>query len=224
MISKIVCGVEEAGRGPVIGPMVMVGTCISSEDEKKLSGLGIKDSKLLSPRQREELFDIVLKAVKSHKIIIISPQMIDLALDDPSMNLNHLEAKTSAEIIEILKPDRAVLDCPSNNIRAYTDKVRYFMKDESNRDSIELVAEHKADLNHPIVSAASIIAKVTRDREVDKIKRELGIDFGSGYPSDPKTVKFIKDNWAKHDKIFRKTWSSYKKYLEKSGQASLGDF
>ncbi|MAE13458.1 ribonuclease HII, partial [Candidatus Woesearchaeota archaeon] len=84
-------------------------------------------------------------------------------------------------------------------------------------------AEHKADLNHPIVSAASIIAKVTRDREIEKIKQKIKIDFGSGYPADPKTQAFIKNNHDKYD-IFRTTWKTYKNIAQTKQQTSLNTF
>ena len=89
---------------------------------------------------------------------------------------------------------------------------------------IEIITEHKADLNYQIVSAASIIAKVIRDREIEKLKAEIGIDFGSGYCSDPKTKKFIEENWEKHSKICRKTWSTWKEQENKKYQKGLTEF
>jgi len=216
----LICGIEEAGRGPVIGPMVMVGLCIDSSSEKKLIEIGVKDSKLLTPKQREGLFDKILDISKKHKITVISPSEIDDALNDPDMNLNLLEAKTSAAFIDFLKPEKVILDCPSNNIRAYTNQVRQFL----NNKDIEIIAEHKADVNHPVVSAASIIAKVTRDKEIEKIHKKIKIDFGSGYPSDPRTVEFLEKNWSKYPNIFRKTWESYKRYAAGKSQKKLVDF
>lgn len=217
---KLKCGVEEAGRGPVIGPMVMAAVTISEEDEVKLSNMGVKDSKLLTPKKREELFGRIQLAVKDFKIIVISPEEVDEALNDESMNLNKLEAKTSAELIDALHPDVAILDCPSNNINSYVRDVRGFLAN----NSVEIIAEHKADVNHVVVGAASILAKVTRDREIEELKRKMGVDFGSGYPSDPKTVSFLEKNWAKHDKIFRKTWASYKKHVDAKKQAKLDSY
>jgi ribonuclease HII len=215
----IICGVEEAGRGPVIGPMVMAGCNIKKTDIEKLDNVGVKDSKLLTPNKREELFDIIKKIVLDYKIIIVPAKEIDNALNSKDMNLNLLEAKTSADLINELKPNKAILDCPSTNIKSYSDYVKNLLITNT-----EIIAEHKADLNHTIVGAASILAKVTRDREIEKIKKEININFGSGYPSDPKTVEFLKKYYEKHNKIFRKTWSSYKRIIDAKKQTGLGDF
>ncbi len=218
----IVCGIEEAGRGPVIGPMVMAGVTIEDKDEERFREIGVKDSKLLTPERREALFDRIKKMAKDIDIVILSPKDIDDTLMHPTMNLNWLEAVTSANIINKLKPETAILDCPSPNLQAYSDYVRKNLKDKS----IKIISEHKADVNYPVVSAASIIAKVTRDREIKKIKDKIRKDFGSGYPSDPRTVKFLAENYDKYDKesIFRKTWISYKRVAGKKKQKDLLGF
>ena len=215
----IICGVEEAGRGPVIGPLVMAGVNIDKDDEHILVEMGVKDSKLLTPEKREALFDRIKQAAIKYEIIILTSEDVDNALLDPSMNLNWLEAVTSAKIIDKLTPDTAILDCPSTNIPAYTEYVRNKLTHKVN-----LISEHKADVNYPVVGAASILAKVTRDREINKIKDKIQIDFGSGYPSDPRTVKFLNENYKKHKEIFRKTWASYKRVVEKEKQRGLTDF
>lgn len=207
-------GIDEAGRGPVIGPLVMAGVFV--EDDSGLIAMGVKDSKLLSPLKREQLFDKIKEL--PHFIISISPQQVDGALTDPNLNLNKLELITAAKIINELPGKVAMLDAPGSNISAMIEYTQQFI----NRD-IDLKAEHKADLNYPVVGAASILAKVTRDREIEKMKREIGIDFGSGYPSDPKTIKFLKENYDKYD-FFRKSWSSWKKVAEAKNQSSLGNF
>lgn len=198
----------------------MVGLAIEEKDLPKLEGLRVKDSKLLTPKQREYLFERILKVVKDKVILIVSPKEIDEALESDSLNLNWLEAEKTAEIINKLKPDKAILDCPSNNIPAYTEYVRKNLKNKN----IEIIAEWKADVKFRIVSAASIIAKVTRDREIEKIKRDIGINFGSGYPSDPITQKFLKENYNNYPEIFRKTWISYKRLKEGKKQKSLAEF
>ncbi|MFH1439613.1 MAG: ribonuclease HII [Candidatus Woesearchaeota archaeon] len=110
--------------------------------------------------------------------------------------------------------------------------------------NMNLVVEHKADEIYPVASAASIIAKVVREHEVAKIKVEINDavkkqasknssgknavsklpDFGSGYPSDPRTQAFAETYWDKFPEIFRKSWSSYKNIVERKKQRSLGDF
>lgn len=217
----IIAGVEEAGRGPVIGPMVMTICAIDEEKIPLLKDLGVKDSKLIAPANRKRLLEEV-KALCYHKTIILSPSDIDDALNDPDMNLNKLEGVTSANLINALNKEitigKVILDCPSNNIPAYREFVSSKIKNE-----LDVVAEHKADLNHTIVGAASIIAKVTRDSLIEDIKKEHRVEFGSGYPSDPLTIAFLKKNWNKYD-FFRKTWATYKKVAENKNQKILGDY
>ena len=145
------------------------------------------------------------------------------------MNLNWLEAIHSAKLIDHIAEElqkrhqtlrRVVVDCPSTNIAAYTTYLRSHMKHKG----VEVIAEHKADVNHPIVSAASVLAKVRREEEIAKLKKQYQLDFGSGYPSDPSTQEFIKKYWSKHPELFRKSWSSYQAFVKKKAQSSLGDF
>ncbi|MDP3765040.1 MAG: ribonuclease HII [Nanoarchaeota archaeon] len=204
-----------------MGPLVMCGLVIKEEDEKELVRLKVKDSKLLTRKQREFLFDKIKDVSEKYKLIIIEPQEIDRAVHyHDGLNLNKLEARKSAEILNVLNPDKAIIDAPSNNIKNYK---RYLMKFVKNKD-IEVILEHKADFNYPVVSAASILAKVTRDNEIEKLKKQIGIDFGSGYMTDPKTVEFLKNNFEKYPELFRKSWFPYKELVNKKFQKSLSDF
>lgn len=216
----LLCGIDEAGRGPVIGPMVICGIVINQKDESKLAEIGAKDSKLLSPRQRERLFDQIKKIAKDYKLVILSPQKIDQTLMAEGTNLNWLEADTSAGIINALKPNKVIIDCPSTNIKAYSA----YIKKQLKNPKIDLVAEHKADVKYPVVSAASILAKVTRDREIEQLKKKIGFDFGSGYPSDPVTQEFLNNYHDKYPEIFRKTWKTYKAVAGIKNQKKLGSF
>jgi len=215
----LVCGVEEAGRGPVIGPMVMAAVMIDKEDSDKLKSLGAKDSKLLTPRTRELLVPQIKSIAKKFEIVIIPPKEIDDAVLSDTLNLNWLEAIKSAELVNKLNPDKVILDCPSTNTKAYT---AYFKKHLKNQD-IEIISEHKADLNYPVVSAASIIAKVARDEEIEKLKQKHNVNFGSGYPSDPRTKGFIQKYFDKYD-FFRKSWSTFQNAAGEKKQKRMGDF
>jgi len=221
--SKIIVGVDEAGRGPVLGPLVMAALAFKEEDLKKLEWIGVKDSKLLSPQVREELFERIREIVHDFRIEVIEPDAIDLSLRTAETNLNWLEAETSARLVSELNPDKAIIDCPSPNLKAYTN---YFSSrlSEGVRKNAELVVEHKADLNYIAVAAASVIAKVIRDRSIDKIKAEIGIDFGSGYMSDPKTQEFLQKYYQQHASLFRKSWQSYKNVEDSKLQKKLGEF
>lgn len=217
----IKAGVEEAGRGPIIGPLVMAITSCDKSKEKELSLMGIKDSKMLTPKKREELFEKIIK-ICEYEIMIISNVEVDEAVNSKTDNLNKLEARTSAQLINKLalkvKIDEVMLDCPTVSLDKYSKEV----SSQVDNKKIKVISENKADINHPIVSAASILAKVTRDREVEKIKEDLGIDIGSGYPADPKTKEFVLRNLD--CKYIRKSWATYKNAIRDQAQSSLVSF
>ena len=151
VIIILVCGIDEAGRGPIVGPMVMCGLLVKEEDEKQLVKLQVKDSKLLTRERREFLFGKIKNVSSDFKIVIIEPEEIDKAVNNhDGLNLNRLEARKSAEIINLLNPNKAIIDTPSNNIRSYKEYLLGYIKNEK----IELILEHKADVNYPIVSGA----------------------------------------------------------------------
>jgi ribonuclease HII len=206
---NLICGVDEAGRGPVIGPMVMCGVIIEEKDIPKLVEVGVKDSKKLTPKKREYLFDKIKEVIPNFELIIVEAAEIDDALNSPNLNLNKLEAIKTAMILNKLKPNKAIVDCPSNNIESYKTYLGSFLKED-----IHLQLEHDAERFAP-VAAASILAKVTRDRIIEELKKKYG-DFGSGYPSDPKTRKFLEENYKKHKGIFRTSWKSYQRFNQKS--------
>jgi len=196
---------------------------VITDVEKKLEWLGVKDSKLLSSSVREELFDRIHEIVHDFRIEVIEPDAIDLSLSEENTNLNWLEADTSARLVSVLEPETAIVDCPSVNIEAYKD---YFTSRLSAgvASKVKLLMEHKADLNHVIVGAASIIAKVIRDRYIDHLKAEVGIDFGSGYMSDPKTKDFLDTYHDKFPHLFRRQWQPFKDLEVKKKQKTLGEF
>lgn len=219
MIMVLICGIDEAGRGPVIGPLAIVGVLIDESDLDSIKDA--KDSKLLTHNQRLRLCAKIEQRVIKHKAIIVPPGEIDRAVDgNDGLNLNWLEARKTAEIINHLKPDKAFIDCPSPNIKAYTSYLRELISS----NGVELIVEHKADSKYKVVSAASILAKCKREEEVAKIEKMVGQSIGSGYPSNPICQGFLKENWNKYPEIFRKSWSSYKRVVKKVGQSDLGDF
>ena len=223
MGSKILVGVDEAGRGPIIGPLVMAAAAIKEEDLKKLDYLGVKDSKLLSKEAREELFERLHEVLLDFRIELIEPDAIDSALADPQSNLNWLEAETSARLVSELSPSAVYVDCPSRNVETYTD----FFKEKLSAgvaERCEIVMEHKADEKYRIVGAASILAKVIRDRAIEHLKEEIGEDFGSGYLGDAKSRAFLEKNFEKYPQIFRKSWKPYSDLVRDKRQRKLGEF
>ncbi len=206
----ITIGIDEAGRGPLIGPMIIAGIGFDEEVAKKFKLMGVKDSKMLSIKRIYLLEREIIKTSNNFKVIKISAEQIDNRFAD-GKNLNYLELDNMAEIANSLEGQTVIVDSPSRN----TTKVREYLMKKINKK--EVIAENYADKNHVEVSAASIIAKANREREVEKIKKELGYDFGSGYPSDPKTMQFIKiitENGRitqePYKKFIRKTWSTVK--------------
>jgi len=211
-----ILGIDEAGRGPVIGPMVLAGVLIDENRLNKLKILGLKDSKQYSAGQREELYKKIVTIVDGYELLIVSPSEIDTSLNDPNHNLNWLEADKMIELWEKFRPGKLIADCPSINIEKFTEYVR----NRVNQKTI-LVLEHKADENYPVVSAASILAKVTRDKSIETLRGIYG-DFGSGYLTDAKTQKFLN---TKHNlPIFRKSWISWKRVDKDKNQKKLGEF
>lgn len=202
----------------------MAALAFKEEDIKKLEWLGVKDSKLLSSQAREELFEQIREVVHDFRIEVIEPDAIDLSVKgEVESNLNWLEADTAARMVSELNPNKIIVDCPSVNIAAYGDYFSNKLSAEV-RTKAELVVEHKADVNHLVVSAASIVAKVIRDKQIDKLKTEIKIDFGSGYMSDPKTQDFLDKYSQEYSYIFRKSWLSFQKVEDKKKQKTLGDY
>lgn len=186
----------------------------------RLKNIGVKDSKLLTRRQRNDLYEKIIEIVERFIIISIEPKEIDEAVDGgDGMNLNWLEAVKTTEILNELKPNKAYIDCPSSNKWKYEQFLRKNLK-----DNMKLVVENKADLNYVVVGAASILAKVERDKAIKKIKEIFGEDIGVGYSHDEKTIKFLKKYWNKHPEIFRQSWATYKKVVKDNEQKGLNDF
>ena len=179
----LVCGVDEAGRGSLLGPLVVAGVSISKNKIKKLSKMGIKDSKKLSPKTREELYKKIIEYVDGYYVSKINPSTIDRNV--LKNNLNHLEAKHMAKVISKLKPNISYVDsCDVNPIR-FGKKISRLSRTK------KVKSYHHADSRFVIVSAASIVAKVNRDRAIARLRKKY--DVGSGYPSDLKTIYFVKN-------------------------------
>jgi ribonuclease HII len=170
----VFCGVDEAGKGSVLGPMVIAAVGVSSEGI--LADLGVKDSKMLSAKERERLYTIIRQRCRV-ATVRLDAQEIDAVRKD--MTLNAAVARAHAQVISKLSPACAYVDACDVNTFRYAEMVKSHLE-----LSCEIVSEHHADEKFPVVSAASIIAKVTRDRAIATLSKKYG-DIGSGYPSDP---------------------------------------
>jgi ribonuclease HII len=201
----LVAGVDEAGRGCVIGPLVVAGVAVKTENLPLLSELGVKDSKLLTAKKREALYPEIIKLSENHHIIKVPPAQIDKVVRSSRTlhKLNRLEAQTMAKIIDALKPTEAYVDAADVLEQRFGSHVSECLKYKT-----KIVSEHKADRTYPVVSAASIIAKVQRDGEIAKLKVKYG-DFGTGYLTDEKTLVFLKRLLEKdgdYPSCIRKSW------------------
>ncbi len=219
-------GIDDAGRGPVIGPMVLAGCLIDEKTGNEFKKLGVRDSKQLTQKRREFLEKIIKEKSETFEIIVIHPDEID-GENDKGIKLNELEAIACAKIINRInkgyKKIKVVVDCPSVSIVKWQDFLKTKIKNLSN---LEISCEHKADKNHVSVSAASVLAKCMREKEMKRLKEKYGDKIGSGYCSDPLTCKFLENHAQKHkDKgIFRKTWVTWRKINSAKEQRKLEDF
>lgn len=211
---KMIAGIDEAGRGAVIGPMVIVGVLVESEN--KLAELGVKDSKLLTPEQREKLYEEIIKVVKDYVVIKVPAHVIDEMRKRYSLNV--IEVMKMAEIINAIKPEKVFVDCPQVSTAKFTALLKSMLKHDA-----EIVAENFADAKYPVVAAASIIAKVERDREIEKLKKEFDFDFGVGYPHDEKTIDFLK-RFKELPSCVRKSWITAIEIENRKKQKKLEDF
>ena len=201
-----ICGVDDAGRGSMIGPMVIAGISIEKKNIPKLRKLGVRDSKKLSPKKRELLYKEIIKLVDDYHVIRIPPKTIDKYVF--GHNLNHLEAKKMAAVITHLKSEISYVDsCDVNAVRFGRE-----ISDLSNKSKVR--SYHYADSRFVVVSAASIIAKVSRDRSIARLNKNY--EFGSGYPSDKKSVNFVKKLVSAKKPLqssVRKSWKPVQKIL-----------
>ena len=201
-----ICGVDDAGRGSMIGPMVIAGISIEKKNIPKLRKLGVRDSKKLSPKKRELLYKKIIKLVDDYHVIRIPPKTIDKYVFEH--NLNHLEAKKMAAVITHLKSDISYVDSCDVNATRFGREI----SDLSNKSKVR--SYHYADSRFVVVSAASIIAKVSRDRSIARLNKNY--QFGSGYPSDKKSVNFVKKLVSTKKPLpssVRKSWKPVQKIL-----------
>ena len=202
-----VCGVDEAGRGSMLGPLVVAGVSISKTKINLLKKQGIRDSKKLSPRAREHLYKKIIQIVDDYYVVKIPPRIIDKSVSNHS--LNHLEAKYMAKVISKLSPSTAFVDSCDVNSKRFGKEISKLTSNTKIR------SYHHADSKFIIVSAASILAKVSRDRAITILSKKH--DIGSGYPSDPKTKVFVKKSIRRNQNLtfLRKSWKPVKILMKK---------
>ncbi|MDI6798909.1 MAG: ribonuclease HII [Candidatus Aenigmarchaeota archaeon] len=213
---------RQAGRGALIGPMVIAGIVTDKKGEKRLKALGVRDSKTLSPKQRERLAPQIEEIARAVIVLRVPACKID-SYRKQKINLDRIEAMKMAEIIDMSNADRVYVDSLEPNPERFKKMI---LENLSNKN-VELIVENYADETYPVVSAASVIAKVERDKAIDEIKRREGIDFGVGYSHDARSIKFVEKLIRERKELppyVRRTWITTQLLQEKSWQRRIKDF
>lgn len=221
---RLIAGVDDAGRGPIIGPLVIGGVLMEGDRQRELVAMGVKDSKLLTPDVRTALDGKVRGLAEKISVVEVQPREIDeVVLHGGRLRkLNFLEAKLMAQVISELAPGEAFVDASDVDEARYGETIREFLPEQLK--GIKLVSEHHADRTYAVVSAASIIAKVRRDDAVAALRKRYG-DFGSGYVTDSRTLDFLREWRRTHDQyppIVRLSWKTVKEIESEFGQSRLG--
>lgn len=213
-----IAGIDEAGRGPALGPMVMATVVIEKKDEDELKKLKVTDSKLIKKETREKLFEEIKNIAKEYKIVKIFPKELDLLMERKS--LNEIEAMKIGKMLNELKEKIEIVyvDSPDLIEKNFEKRIRQYI----NINPI-IKSEHKADFKYKVVGAASILAKVERDREIEILQEKYG-NIGSGYSHDMTTRNYIQ-NYVKENRklpeFARKRWATNIKFLEEIKQQKL---
>ena len=196
---------DEAGRGSVLGPLVIAGVVVPEKMEKVLERMGVKDSKRLAPHRRT-ILSRKLKKMFDYEIVVISAREID-EMRAEGINLNEIEKNAMESILLKMKPEKAIVD-------AVDVKAERFQDNLCRDTGVNVIAEHKADDKYIEVSAASIIAKAERDEQIAEINKEYikSGGIGSGYPSDPKTKEFLTNyTYDEMPDFVRRSWATVAK-------------
>ncbi|WP_370574953.1 ribonuclease HII [Methanomethylovorans sp.] len=213
-----IAGIDEAGKGPVIGPMCIGGVLAEKEKLDSLKNLGVADSKKLAPKKREHLAHQIRKYAQKVYIFEVSSSQIDELRK--VMSMNQIMVLGFSRVLEELQPDMVYVDAADVNAARFGAnlKTQYAQKYPEKAKELSVVSEHQADATYPVVSAASIVAKVRRDELIKELEKKIGIDIGSGYPSDPKTQRFL-ENWSREHgtlpEFVRHSWKTAENVLKR---------
>ena len=213
-------GSDEAGKGPVLGPMVAAAVRV---DPDALPG-DVDDSKRLTPARREELASAVRDVADSVGIAVVSPERID----EPETDMNTLTVDAHAEALSavVIGEEAVYADAGDVSESRFARRVAAGVEERECGIGVTVQAEHGADGRYPVVGAASVVAKVERDRRVACLRPEYG-DVGSGYPSDPRTRTFLREYVREHGSLpacARASWKTCDDVLRAAEQSALDDF
>ena len=198
--------------------MFIAGITLPKHALSNLALIGVKDSKKLSPSRRRSLFPKIISVAKAVIILRYDPQTID------KVNLTSLTLKGFIDILISFQ------DLQLQVHEVYIDAIRsrhaFNIISKYLPKGSKLIYEAKADEKYIAVSAASIIAKHLRDKHVEIMRERYG-NFGSGYPSDPKTIEWLKkrlknDGIDELPPIVRKSWKTIKRFAIKGAIIKTG--
>lgn len=213
-------GADEAGKGPALGPMIAAAVRANPENLPD----GLADSKQLSEQRRREL-DAALRAHPAITVATaaVSPERIDA----PETDMNSIGVAAQAEAVSELveNGNEIIADAADTDADRFGRRLADVIDAEER--SVDVHAEHGADESHPVVSAASIVAKLRRDERMTAIDGRHDRDVGSGYPSDPATQAFLESYVAEHGELppcARESWSTCEDVLADASQSGLDEF
>ena len=217
---SLISGIDEAGRGSIIGPLVIASVTANKKTIKKFSKIGVKDSKKLSAKNREIFTRIIMDESENVMISKLTEKKIDRAVKlrkeylknkkfitkNKIIGLNELEAHSMSKIISNMNSHSVFVDSCDVKPERFKERIENHLN-----SNMKIYSSHKADEKYVVVAAASIVAKYTRDKEIFKLKRKFG-EMGSGYPSDAATRIFLQ-KWLKKNKTMpdftRKSWKTW---------------
>ena len=217
---SLISGIDEAGRGSIIGPLVIASVTANKKTIKKFSRIGVKDSKKLSAKNREIFARIIMDESENVTISKLSEKKIDRAVklrkeylknkkfitNNKIIGLNELEAHSMSKMISKMNSHSVFVDSCDVKPERFKERIENRLNSK-----MKIYSSHKADEKYVVVAAASVVAKYTRDKEIFKLKRKFG-EMGSGYPSDPATRIFLQ-KWLKKNKTMpdftRKSWKTW---------------
>ncbi|MCO4771667.1 MAG: ribonuclease HII [Deltaproteobacteria bacterium] len=184
-------GIDEAGRGCVLGPMVYAGCLVELADEPGLTEAGVRDSKKLSAKKRAALRELVESTAKDFVIHPFPPAELD------ATSLNELGKRALVQFTVRFQPDVLVFDAPvpPKQIPGYIKDLRERLAAAGVRDDLEIIGENGADDRYACCAAASILAKTDRDAHLAALQAEVGRPIGSGYPGDPLTREYLEASY-----------------------------
>lgn len=209
MVENIfIAGFDEAGLGPIMGPLVVSGVIVNSNDCKTLKELGVDDSKKFgstrkSRETRKQILDKSKDFLKYYKYKIISAREIDNGFIN-GVNMYELEIRAISEILNSSELFQKKVDTIYLHQVGTLKKEKMIKKLKKNGVNENLcdkiIYEKHADKKYIPVSMASIIAKVTRDNHLENISKILREEYISGYPTST-TRKFLEKYLISEEKL-----------------------